>query len=556
MKYLLIILLLISSAAFAQGQSAEHRKYYGKGQPKTAQDLPPGQLRKALEALPPKARGKALGQLQAISFPAQDVETLRVDPDGGILYVDPVPDLPESAPLGTLPIDPVQLFLLHSRPGSTNIVFLDFDGHIIEGTAWNRRADRHEALCYDPSMDGCEYSAEEQSRIYNIWQRIAEDYASFNIDVTTQEPVFTLTTGRILFTPHLDAEGICIYYCGAGGAGYVDAWGKGEFYQPALVYVSNLPAINEPNRSGVASYSAEAGSHELGHNLGLTHDGTVPHDDEPGKSYWYGQGENNNLVSVAAIMGASYIKNVTKFLMDEYQWANNPQDDLAIIEAHLGYAPDTDGIINGASDIDTFYIDAEKPGTLTVNITPAWGKYETPVLLRRGSNLDVTATLTAPDGIVTAFNETDDTQAAISTEVVAGRYILNVTGSASALYSTYGSQGRYTIETNLDYDPDPPDPPDPNQPPEAVITYTPDVLEYRKGPGLAVTFDGTDSTDSDGQIVLYRWVLDGQYASGNGVFTATLKKGGHNIGLTVTDDDGDKGLTAIRINVVRVKGKP
>ena len=62
-----LLLLLSSGAVIAQGQSGDdHGRSYGIGQPKTIQDLPPGQLRKDLEGLPAKAKGKALGWLQEI----------------------------------------------------------------------------------------------------------------------------------------------------------------------------------------------------------------------------------------------------------------------------------------------------------------------------------------------------------------------------------------------------------------------------------------------------------------------------------------------------------
>jgi serine protease len=100
-------------------------------------------------------------------------------------------------------------------------------------------------------------------------------------------------------------------------------------------------------------------------------------------------------------------------------------------------------------------------------------------------------------------------------------------------------------------------PPQPvNEEPEAVITYSPEVLKYRKGPGLVMTFDGSDSTDSDGEIVAYRWIVDGLTAGNTLMLVKTMKKGRHNIALLVTDDRGGEGLTAIMVDVKKTKGKP
>ena len=199
MKKLLLFILLATFLVQAQGKS-EHRMY-GVGQPKTEQQLPPGRLREQLEQLSPKALRKALRELQKISFPIQDVDYMRIGPRGAILYIDPVqPELPK-AKIESLPIPPGDVFLLHSAPGSSNISYIDVDGHRIQGTAWNRFADIHDAKCFDPDEDGCAYSESELAQIYWIWYRIKEAYSIFDVDVTTEDPgVFTDTMGRLLIT--------------------------------------------------------------------------------------------------------------------------------------------------------------------------------------------------------------------------------------------------------------------------------------------------------------------------------------------------------------------
>jgi hypothetical protein len=262
------------------------------------------------------------------------------------------------------------------------------------------------------------------------------------------------------------------------------------------------------------------------------------------------------LDSWAAIMGASYYRNITQWSKGEYPDANNQQDDLAIIAGHLGYLPDEDGVI-GIGDTDTFLIDAEKSGTMTVTVTPSWGLYEPQVVARRGSNLNVDMSIISPDGMITRANNPDDTQAIISMSVVAGTHVLNIMGGTDNNFSIYGVQGQYTVETVFNYDPDPPED---NDPPEAVIAFAPQVLEYRKGKGanrgMVITFDGSGSTDLDGDVVAYFWTVDELGVSRDASFVRTMKNGPHQISLLVTDDDGDKGLTAITINVKKLKGKP
>lgn len=210
-----LLFFLGSEFVYAQSEAAEeHRHTFGLGHPRTTQDLPPGQLRKNLESLPPKARGKALGWLQGFSFPAEDVGYLRASADGSIFYADTfLPDVENAdvitgeAETITEAVSASQVFRLHSRPGASNVVFLDFDGHAIEGTAWNTDGNVLVALPYDPSQNDspatvANFTQLEIDRIAIIWHRVSEDYAAFDIDVTTEEPaVFTPTTGRVLLYP-------------------------------------------------------------------------------------------------------------------------------------------------------------------------------------------------------------------------------------------------------------------------------------------------------------------------------------------------------------------
>ena len=157
--WLSLLLLLGSASVFAQGKSADsHGRFYGIGQPKSTQDLPPGQFRKQLESLPAKAKGRALGWLQSVSFPAEDVKYLRASPEGYIRFADTFVPAPAEAEAtsdamvaNAEALSEAQIFRLHSRPGSSNVMFLDFDGHTIEGTGWNSNGNVLVALPFNPS---------------------------------------------------------------------------------------------------------------------------------------------------------------------------------------------------------------------------------------------------------------------------------------------------------------------------------------------------------------------------------------------------------------------
>ncbi len=228
-----LLMGLISAQSFAQSDNANPAAF-GIGKPGHILDLPDSAFRKNLLSLPPQARATALKRMQGFNFPAEDVKYLRVSQFGEIYYADmflpPEVDLAEAeAPIISEAIAEADVFFLHSRPGSDNVLFLDFDGHIITNTAWNNDPnygtgiDPHPALPFDPSENDlpdptvANFTSDELNRIGQIWHRMAEDYAPYNIDITTEEPaVFTSTTGRVLFTHDTDANGNDMPAIGAG----------------------------------------------------------------------------------------------------------------------------------------------------------------------------------------------------------------------------------------------------------------------------------------------------------------------------------------------------
>jgi hypothetical protein len=483
-----LLVSLIATGALAQGNSANAPgRQFGIGQPQSVADLPPGPLRSGLERLPKQARGKALGWLQRISFPAEDVANLRTDPHGAIYYEDtfvPATAIPSEAAsaAGSPVVDPEKVFKLHSRPGSSNVVFLDFDGQVLEDNVWNYYLDPVlVALPFDPSNNDnpptvANFTQDELSRIAEIWHRVAADFAAFDIDVTTEEPSeFTSTTGTILFTHDSDAEGRKMPSQNAGGVAYLDVFGwsnYGTYYSPALVYYTNLASWNQ----GDPTMVAEAASHEFGHHLGLSHDGL-----EGGSTYY--QGHGSGLVDWAPIMGSAYGRNVTQWSQGEYSGANNLQDDLAIIAEDLTYladdhgdtaaeatalvvdadgsivasSPELDpdnvlsenkGVIGDRDDVDWFYVDVATSGTLEISATPSWHSFTRNDY--RGENLDIAMSLLDADLKPIAEDEPDNnTDAMVTASVTPGRYYVEVQGVGNSTlsdYSDYSSAGMYFIE--------------------------------------------------------------------------------------------------------------
>jgi len=479
-KYLAILVTsILSTTVPAAYATPAESKMFGQVAPFNIKDLPESKLKARLKGLPIQAQERAVKWLNSFSFPANDIANINVDKYGGVFYEDTkLPEQITQAILEDTPtlagINPTDAFSLHSKPGAANVVYVNLVGFNFSGTAWNAYTgvSNYQAKPYDTDGDSSSFSATERKAIGEIWHRIAEDYAPFDIDVTTEAPpVFGPNVGHILITSGRDAKGDLLPSGdSSGGIAYVGVWGNSsyQYYQPALVYYDNLGSGHPP-------YVSEAASHELGHNLSLSHDGTSA------EGYYTGHG--SGATSWAPIMGVGYYTNVTQWSKGEYIDANNFQDDLSIIQNKLTYRhddhandtvsstallvdsegfiassnpefdplnvrKDNKGVIETDIDTDVFHFYTAS-GDINLIVNPAWDAYTRNSL--RGANLDIKATLSDDFGTVIIDNVLDETNTNISANVAAGRYYLTIegVGNASTPYSDYGSLGQYYISGSV-----------------------------------------------------------------------------------------------------------
>ncbi|MGZ8898943.1 MAG: zinc-dependent metalloprotease family protein, partial [Limisphaerales bacterium] len=471
-------------------QQPAGRKEFPPGTIRRSQDLPQSRLRDQIDRLPVQARNHAVAQLGKFHFAHEDLKSLHVDASGAIFYADTFELPPREQQAATeedepqvaqaaVPINPFPSdIIFHSRMGAPNVLYLDFTGETITGTAWNDSVGRLSipAVAFSTDSDLTTFSDAERLAIKRIWQRVAEDYAPFNIDVTTERPPsFNTRTAHALITRNTDANGEENPASTSGGVAYVGVFGTTTYarYRPAWIYSSNL--------GGEESYIAEAISHEVGHNFGLSHDGTTD-----GSDYYGGHGSGDT--SWGPLMGTGYNRNVSQWSKGEYYRANNTQDDLATIASKLTYrvddhgdsssassslsvsndgsitstTPETDahnfftankGIIERSTDVDMFSF-TTGTGAITLRVNPwvvASGR-------TRGGNVDLIAQLYNASGqLLLTANVTTTTVAVIQTNLLSGVYYLAVrttgagfpTDSTPTGYSVYGSIGQYFISGSV-----------------------------------------------------------------------------------------------------------
>lgn len=338
----------------------------------------------------------------------------------------------EEAPLAL--DDTPDAYKLQSYPAAAAVAYLDFDGETVTGTSWSNGA--------TINATRTNFSQTDMKR---MWKMVSEDYMPFNINVTTDRAVYDKAARgkriQCIFTTN-DAAAP-----GAGGVAYVGSFrSTSAIADPCWVF----------NRD--AKSAGEAASHEIGHTLGLSHDGRTT----PKESYYYGQG------NWAPIMGAGYSERLVQWSKGEYTSANNREDDLAIISGRnngFGYKVDdhanqvasatllnventgnvviakNEGVIETRTDIDLFKF-TTSGGLVSLQIKPA----------AQDPDLDISVRLLDANNAVVATSTKTGTalDAAISQTLNPGTYFIEVDGigdadQLSSGYSDYASVGYFSI---------------------------------------------------------------------------------------------------------------
>ena len=236
------------------------------------------------------------------------------------------------------------------------------DHHLEEHTGYNQKTGG--------------FTDTEKTYVQSVWAYVAETYAAFDVDVTTDTGTVAsqynrsnstdLTYGdHVVFSDDPTSYAICNPNQGCGGVavvgGFDDPTDNSNFAEPAWVRTKS-------SKGSYGAFStAMAASHEIGHTLGLDHDAQVKHGSTAATDYYGGAG------SWTPIMGSGDHA-IHQFSNGDYKYANNKQDDLAVMVAHgapklydeAGSTPSTaatlgaqpsytvPGVITSRTDVDTY----------------------------------------------------------------------------------------------------------------------------------------------------------------------------------------------------------
>jgi sugar lactone lactonase YvrE len=369
--------------------------------------------------------------------------------------------------------------LLHSNPGAPATIYLDFDGHF--EPVW-RTFTNVTIPAYDRDGDPTTFSDSELALIRQAWAKTAEDFAPFNINVTTEQPP-ELAEG----VPESVANGVALRVAFGGDGNWLG--GSSTGIADIGSFTNSSPNVVFVFMEGDGSSDGDIASHEAGHALGLWHQSSYSPNGTLIDEYNRGDG------SWSPLMGYVYTP-VTVWYNGTTTSPSTFQDDMAVLAGStngFGYRPDDhgdtigtassltfdgsiysgSGIIGTNTDVDAWSFDILTADTYRLLVDPA----------AIGPNLDAVLELRNAAGELLAAASPALSQAAeLSAALLPGSYFALVTKTAA-----YGWLGAYTLSVAA--------------PPAGVTATSSEPLVTREG-GPAATFTVKLDTQPTADVVI------------------------------------------------------
>ncbi len=329
---------------------------------------------------------------------------------------------------------------LNSFSGATATIYIDFDGETINSAYWN-----------GGNTLVCEPAPLSTLQMTEVFNRVAEDYRPFNVNITTDLSKYIAAPAnqrvRIIVTP------TSAWRQGVGGVAFTGSFTWGD----------DTPGFVFTDRLGSVKAIAECTSHESGHTVGLSHQSKYNGNCQLTETYNTGEGTGET--SWAPIMGNSYARNMTG-------WNNGPtpygcantQDNLTIITSQNGFGYRVDdhsdeissnatfvnsaginaeGVISTASDKDVFKMDISIGGEIHIEAKPFM--VSTGYSYNTGANLDIQVELYNGSTLIGTYNPSNSMMVNIDTTLNAGSYYIMISADGNSNTTGYGSLGSYSL---------------------------------------------------------------------------------------------------------------
>jgi hypothetical protein len=348
----------------------------------------------------------------------------------------------ELGPVGTSPTSSAtspsvaSIANLQSLPGATAVILLDFDGQFVMSPYWNG------GNPIDAAPSTLSLAEREE-----VWKLISEDFRPFDLNITTNETVYLnapiTRRQRVIFTP------TNFFNINYGGVAQMNS------------FTWNIDTPCWAFNNGVKG-AGEVGSHEIGHTLGLAHDGRL----SPQEEYYEGHD------SWAPIMGSSFHRPLTQWSKGEYLYANNLEDDLYRIVTQNGFGYRVDDHSNSSSNATPLRVDGTGNVSASLNKGIITTQNDVDVFSFTSSgksvyfyvvpnpdhpNLDIKLTIKNSLGNTISIADPPYLDASLYDFLPAGTYYIYIdgVGGGYGAYSDYSSLGEYTINGLIEPNPVP-----------------------------------------------------------------------------------------------------
>ncbi|HYO11070.1 MAG TPA: pre-peptidase C-terminal domain-containing protein [Tepidisphaeraceae bacterium] len=381
--------------------------------------------------------------------PASSDSALYLDLAAGTYYV-------EVTSAGSTPMGAYQLEMsadssytstvqpLNSNPGATDTVLLDFDGHAATDS-WGT----YTIPAYDLNGNPAEWTPLERYAIQRMFDIVAEDYAPFNINIsTTYSGPFDNGVGHRQVIGN--STGSQVGYGGSLGVAYPYGYSNTKV-NTAFTFASSFPAQQSESAGAPAGYlnsdravarAIEMGntsSHEIAHTLGLLHYGGsnaklngIMHSPDFGlnRERWQ-TGTTSNLSGEPAAVqqdDAAVISSLTNTFGYRADDAGDTRAAATVLAAS-GSSYAASGIIGTVGDSDFYRFTGGGSTLFSVGVRESVG------------NLDAVIKLYNASGDLLASNDGTDLSAAFGFALPSpGTYYVEIKG-----HGTPGDMGQYQL---------------------------------------------------------------------------------------------------------------